>query len=309
MTMSLTSAPPGHRTVVIKLGGSVLRDLAAYRTCATQIRDRLITQIPEQNSAQITQRNHPQITQITQITESADSGTPERLVVVVSARFGVTDELLRLATEACDAPDARTLDLLWATGELQSVALLTLCLHDVGVSAIGLNVHELGLSLDGRDRGTRINALRLQASLARHQVVVVPGFLARGPGDALVSLGRGGSDLTAVGLAAALGAPCELIKDVPGYFTADPHTTGDARPLPEIDAATALAMADEGCDLVQRQALEAADAAGVLLVVRSLDAAATSTRVHPSPRRASRIDSDESLAESYVPWTAERLTA
>ena len=110
----------------------------------------------------------------------------------------------------------------------------------------------------------QVRPLRLRALLADHDVVVVPGFLARGGGDAIVSLGRGGSDLTAVLLAAGLGAArCELLKDVPGYFTADPKRDPDARPIPSLAYARALEMADDGCELVQRHALEAAREHGV----------------------------------------------
>lgn len=276
--------------VVVKIGGSVLRDLHAYRRCAQW----LVTRRSER----------PQ----------------DRLVVVVSARHGVTDELLRLAEEVSPVPDHRALDLLWSTGELQSVALLTLCLHDAGVGAVGLNVHELGLTLSDRAvgaGGTRLNALRLQAALARDAIVVVPGFLARGPGDVILSLGRGGSDLTAVRLAVALGATCELVKDVPGYFTSDPNRDVGARPIPVLDSAAALEMEAAGCELVQRQALEAAADAHVPVIIRSLDTDAPSTLVRPpasgrlstsratvAPVAESPTEDADADADVYPVWAA-----
>ena len=113
--------------------------------------------------------------------------------------------------------------------------------------------------------------LRLLALLDAYDVVVAPGFLARGPGDRIVSLGRGGSDLTAVLLAAGLGASsCELVKDVPGYFTCDPKRDPLARPVERLTYARAIEMADEGCALVQRNALVAARDRALPLVIRAL---------------------------------------
>jgi homoserine dehydrogenase len=136
-------------------------------------------------------------------------------------------------------------------------------------------VHQTGVTEPDAAAGTgpvAIRSLRLLAALARHDVVVAPGFLARGDADAVVSLGRGGSDLTAVLLAAGLGARrCELVKDVPGYFSADPNADASAAHLPALDFARALAMADAGCDLVQRQALEAARDRRLPIVVRAIE--------------------------------------
>jgi aspartate kinase len=230
---------------VIKVGGSVLTDGAAYRRAAAFIASRL--------------SEHPD----------------ERLVVVVSAEHGVTDTLLATAREIVDVPDPATLDLLWSTGELRSAALLALQLQALGVRAAAVNVHQTGLTEPDVQAGTgriAVRRLRLAAALARHDVVVAPGFLARGDGDTVVSLGRGGSDLTAVLLAAGLGArQCELVKDVPGYFSSDPHLDTAAAHLPHVDFEQALAMADAGCDLVQRQALEVARERRLPLVVRAID--------------------------------------
>jgi aspartate kinase len=165
--------------------------------------------------------------------------------------------------------------LLWSTGELRSVALLVLALQARGARATGLSVHETGLILpEGEREATHLQFDRegLAQALAQHPVAVVPGFLACRPSGAIVSLGRGGSDLTAVLLAARLGAQrCELIKDVPGYFDRDPNRHADARHVPALRFEEALAMAEAGCDLVQRQAIEAALHFGLPLVVRSLD--------------------------------------
>ncbi|MCA1649755.1 MAG: hypothetical protein LC753_05550 [Acidobacteria bacterium] len=242
----VTSLPDTRRLSVIKIGGSVLTGLQAYRCVAAFLAER--------------------------VSERPD----EALVVVVSAEFGLTDSLLETARDFAPEPDPRTLDLLWSTGEIRSVALLVLALQVAGVRATGVSAHQTGLVEPGTRTiagGSELRALRLRAALSGHDVVVAPGFVARGQGDALVSLGRGGSDLTAVLLAAGLGAAsCELVKDVAGYFSSDPHVDSRARHLPSLTFARALEMSDEGCDLVQRHALEAARDRGMPLVVRALQA-------------------------------------
>ena len=252
------------RLSVLKLGGSVLRDDASYASAARFLQQRLSTG---------------------PVTKDV-----ERLVVIVSAQYGTTDLLLASAQVIANEPSPPALDLLWSTGELRSVAILALHLQRIGVSAVPFNVHQTGLVAcpeQGRGAdaptGTDVRPERLVAALAHARIVIVPGFLGVSAGGAIRSLGRGGSDLTAVLLAAAVRADaCELIKDVPGYFTADPHRRADARPIHDLTIEDALAMADAGCDLVQRAALTAADAAGLRLVIRSTDAAAPVTYVHPS---------------------------
>lgn len=259
---------------VLKLGGSVLRDDASYAAAARSLHDRLALRLEEW------------------------------LVIIVSAPYGMTDALLKEATGiVCGsperegrrepprsggpgAPDNVALDLLWSTGELRSVAILALHLQRIGVSAAPFNVHQTGLVAE-RAGGTTVRPLHLLATLAHARVVIVPGFLGVNAGGAVTSLGRGGSDLTAVLLATALRADvCELIKDVPGYFTADPHTRSDARPIHDLCVEEALRMADEGCELVQRAALTAASAAALPLVIRSLDPAAPVTTVHSRSRNS-----------------------
>jgi aspartate kinase len=232
---------------VLKIGGSVLRDAASYAATARFLEARL--------------------------SQRAD----ENLVVIVSAQHGQTDALLAEASAIADGPAAPALDLLWCTGELRSVALLALHLQSLGVDAVPFNVHQTGLVACGE---TTVRPLRLLAALASSRIVIVPGFLGVSPGGTITSLGRGGSDLTAVLLAAAVRADaCELIKDVPGYFTADPHRDAGARPIHDLSIAQALAMADAGCDLVQRGALAAAAAAKLHIVIRSMDAAAPVTHL------------------------------
>jgi aspartate kinase len=233
-----------RRTSVVKVGGSVLTGRLAYRRVAAYIADRL--------------RSRPE----------------EGLVAVVSAVNGATDALLATARDIVPEPDEATVDLLCSTGETHSAAVLALHLQARGVRATAANVHQTGLvdpELGGGAGRSWLRPLRLLALLDAYDVVVAPGFLARGAGDRIVSLGRGGSDLTAVLLAAGLDAArCELVKDVPGYFTTDPRRDPHARPVLHLTYARAIEMADDGCTLVQRHALIAARDCALPLVIRAL---------------------------------------
>ncbi|HTS13465.1 MAG TPA: hypothetical protein VMH00_15215 [Candidatus Limnocylindrales bacterium] len=265
-------APLNESVAVIKIGGSILTSPRAYRRAAAFVCSR--------------HRTSPD----------------ERLVVVVSAQEGTTDALEELAAKITPTPRAAALDLLWSTGELRSVALLTLHLQALGVHATGLNIHEAGLILPGEGRDTsagsvRLDANRLASVLANHSVAVVPGFFATNGLHAVVSLGRGGSDLTAVLLAVGLRATrCELIKDVAGYFTADPHRNQNALPVPFLTFEHALELAEEGCDLVQRKAIEAAARYNLPLLIRSLNEKANVSRIASTVPGSTWADSVSSLA-------------
>lgn len=267
-------AQAGDAVAVIKIGGSILTNSQAYRRAAKFIRNR--------------HRAEPD----------------ERLVVVVSAQEGATDALERAARKIARQPDAAALDLLWSTGEIRSAALLALHLQALGVPARALNIHEAGLKIseDSQDdRRVQLDPRRLLAVLAQHAVAVVPGFLAADSRDTIISLGRGGSDLTAVLLAEGTGAcRCELIKDVPGYFTSDPHHDPTARPIPHLTFEHAISLAEAGCDLVQKKAVEAAARCGLPLVVRSLDEAAPLSLIAP---RNSPFENGENqeLQEAVAP--------
>jgi aspartate kinase len=262
----------GALVTVIKVGGSILRNARAYRRVANFLRNR--------------RRASPQ----------------EHIVVVVSAQEGVTDALERVAKKIARNPNKGALDLLWSTGELRSVALLTLHLQALGIRAAGLNIHETGLTAaendcDSNPGNIDLNAKRLRGALANNHVVVVPGFFSSNAAHAVVSLGRGGSDLTAVLLARWLNASrCELIKDVPGYFTRDPHRDSSARPVPLLTFKQALELADDGCDLVQRKAIEAAAHCNLPLIIRSLDETAPFTRVGETERETIWVGSVLSAA-------------
>ena len=267
--MSATSSTE-RPIAVIKLGGSILVSPKAYRRAALFVRNTLA------------------------------AAPSERLVVVVSAQEGTTDTLERSARAIVQLPTRAALDLLWSTGEIRSVALLAMHLQALGVAAAPLNIHEAGLTLadTGRDAGRiQLHAGRLCGVLARHSVAVVPGFLATDSTDAIVSLGRGGSDLTAVLLAEGLQAcRCELIKDVPGYFTSDPHRDPAARHLPQLSFAQALKLAAEGCDLVQRTAIETASRSGLPLVIRSVRNKAQVSRISQIISLSAATEAAEAVA-------------
>lgn len=268
------------RVSVIKIGGSVLTGSAAYRRTAAFIAARL-------------------------------QETPgDRLLIVVSAEHGTTDALLDTAQGIVADPDPATLDLLWSTGETRAAALLVFWLHAAGVRAAAVNVHQAGLvepDAAGVPGRSQLRALRLRSVLAHHDVVVAPGFLARGAGDSVVSLGRGGSDLTAVLLAAGLGATrCELVKDVAGYFSADPNEDASARQLPAISIDRAIAMAKAGCELVQLGALETARERRLPLVVRSLDGQRATV---VEPELADAVKRRETAATNESSWGWGNLPA
>ncbi len=250
-----TTPSTGATTIaVIKIGGSVLTGHAGYSRTASCLAVRRAAR------------------------------PAERLLVVVSAEFGHTDALLGEAraitgashgADGTTGPDADLLDLLWSTGETRSVALLALALRARGVAAAGLSVHEAGIERPRGGGGLQVACARVRDALRSHAVVVVPGFLATCD-TRIVSLGRGGSDWSAVALATALGAgACELVKDVDGYFTADPATTAGAARIPQLSYRDALRMADDGCPLLQRPAIVEAARARLPLVVRSLTGAGT----------------------------------
>ena len=257
----------GREIAVVKIGGSILINAGAYRRAAIFVRSML--------------RANPE----------------ERFVVVVSAQEGATDSLERSARKIHREPNSATRDLLWSTGEIRSVALLTLHLEALGVHAAPLNIHEAGLTLPEtvREAGhIRLNAGRLAGVLADFPVAVVPGFFATNAASQIVSLGRGGSDLTAVLLAEGLRAcRCELIKDVPGYFTADPHQDSAARHIPFLSFEQAISMAAEGCNLVQRQAIEAAARCALPLVIRSVRRNTTVSRIAQALAGADAVEREQ----------------
>jgi aspartate kinase len=195
------------------------------------------------------------------------------LVVVVSAMGKTTDRLLSLASEVAGRPAPREIDQLLSTGEQQSVALLAMALHDRGVAATSLSGPQAGMKITGRYGSGLISEIqpeRMHNLLAEGQVVIVAGFQGMNALGDVMTLGRGGSDTTAVALAAALGADrCEIYTDVEGIYTADPRIVPGARRIPEISSSEMAEMAWRGAKVMHPRAVELGALYGVEIHVRS----------------------------------------
>ncbi len=198
----------------------------------------------------------------------------DQLAVVVSAMGRTTDELLRLAHQISARPSRRELDMLLTTGERVTMALLAMALHDLDVEAISFTGSQSGILTEGPHSAARIMEVRpdrLRAELARGRVVIVAGFQGVDPQTKeITTLGRGGSDTTAVALAAALApAACEIYTDVSGVFTADPRQVPTARVIPELGYRTCSALAHLGGKVLHARGVDLAARAHVPLSVRS----------------------------------------
>jgi len=213
------------------------------------------------------------------------------LVVVVSAMGDTTDELLGLAAAITDEPDPRELDMLLATGEHQSATLVSMALHALGMAAISLTGAQAGIRTDtshGRARIANVDPARVRREIGADKIVIVAGF--QGATDEshaageVTTLGRGGSDTTAVALAARLGADrCEIYTDVEGIFTADPRVVPDARLLPIIGYEEMLELAGQGAQVMQTRAVELGWVNGVEIAVRSTFSDHPGTRIKEDP--------------------------
>ncbi len=211
------------------------------------------------------------------------------VVVVVSAMGDTTDELLALASEISEVPDPRELDMLLATGEHQSATLVSMALHAQGVDAISLTGPQAGIVTDGQFGRARIAGIeprRVRAEIEQGKVVIVAGFQGMseaGEGDT-TTLGRGGSDTTAVALAARLGADrCRVYTDVRGIFTADPRLVAHARQLSVIGYEEMLELAQQGASVIQTRAVELGWVNGVEIEVLSSFEDAPGTLIREVP--------------------------
>lgn len=205
------------------------------------------------------------------VVESADNGN--KVVVVVSALGDTTDDLLNKARKLADCPPERELDAVLATGEQMSSALLTIAICDLGKKAISLHGSQTGIRTDGvhtKAKITYIETDRIKAALDEGNIVVVAGFQGVTADHELTTLGRGGSDTTAVALAAELKADfCEIFTDVEGVFSADPRIVPNAKLLPVVSYEEMLEMASTGAKVLQLRSVEYARNYNVELHVRS----------------------------------------
>ena len=216
------------------------------------------------------------------------------LVIVVSAMGHTTDELTALARAISPNPPQREMDMLLATGEQVSIALLSMALQALGVPAVAMTGTQAGIvteSTFGRARILEIRTDRLRRLLNEGQVVVVAGFQGTSSGVAgtpeITTLGRGGSDTSAVALAAALGADaCEIYTDVPGVLTTDPRKVADAQLMESVSCDEMLELASLGAAVLHPRAVEIARNYGVPLWVRSSWSDGPGTRLTSGPARA-----------------------
>src|SRR5213596_975223 len=203
----------------------------------------------------------------------AASAPGRELVVVVSAMGKTTDGLVALAHQVSPSPDPREMDMLLATGEQVTIALLAMALQALGLRARSFTGFQAAIRTDRahtRARITQITTERVRQSLDAGEIAVVAGFQGLSDDDEITTLGRGGSDLTAVALAAALKADvCEIFTDVDGVYTADPNIVPDARKLTRVAYDEMLELASLGAKVLQSRSVEFAKKYGVTVHVRS----------------------------------------
>jgi aspartate kinase len=272
-------------TVVQKYGGSSVADVAKMRKVAARV--------------------------------AAARRAGNDVCVVVSAMGDTTDELLALAKQVSPAPPRRELDMLLSAGERISMALLSMALHEQGVEAISFTGSQSGIITTDAHASARIvevRPFRVREELARGKVVIVAGYQGVSTKKEVTTLGRGGSDTTAVALAAALGADCEIYSDVAGVFTADPRVVPSARRLDELSYDEMQELAQAGAKVLNAQAVEFAKERGIAIHARSTFGGAEETVVRGGTHaeRIAGIATQKELAllsfpAASLPAVLERL--
>jgi aspartate kinase len=257
--------------VVQKYGGSSVADLDKLRAVARRVRDTAVA-------------GHD-------------------VVVVCSAMGNTTDELLALARQVSPRPDRRELDMLISVGERVAMALLAMALRDLGVPAVSLTGSQSGIITDEAHADARVVEVRpsrVRAVLSAGQVAIIAGFQGVSRAREVTTLGRGGSDTTAVVLAAALGAAwCEICSDVDGVWSADPRIVADAVKLDALSLDEALALARGGAKVLFEDAVRYARDRGVRLHASETFGAGTGTRIAvdaPPREGAVAVTADRQLA-------------
>ena len=197
----------------------------------------------------------------------------DQVVVVVSAMSGVTDGLIKLAKDIVPLPSEREMDMLLATGEQQTIALTAIALHALDIPAVSMTGAQAGIVTDGVHTKAKIHNItpkQVHESLDAGNVVIVAGFQGETKDGQITTLGRGGSDLTAIALAAAVKADlCQIYTDVDGVYTADPRIVSSAKKLQEISYDEMLELASLGAKVMQSRSVEFAKKFGVVFEVRS----------------------------------------
>src|SRR6187402_76092 len=197
----------------------------------------------------------------------------DQVVVVVSAMSGVTDNLIKLAREIMPLPSEREMDMLLATGEQTTIALTAIALHALDIPAVSMTGAQAGIVTDGVHTKAKIHNItpkQVHEALDAGNVVIVAGFQGETASGQITTLGRGGSDLTAIALAAAVKADlCQIYTDVDGVYTADPRIVSGAKKLQEISYDEMLGLASSGAKVMQSRSVEFAKKFGVVFEVRS----------------------------------------
>ena len=216
------------------------------------------------------------------IAQAKDKG--DRVVVVVSAMGATTDELIKLAYQVTDQPSERELDVLLSTGEIVSSTLLAMTLRTTGYQALSLTGAQAGIRTDAtysRARILKVEAKRVVKELEKENVVIVAGFQGITEEMDITTLGRGGSDTTAVALAASLGAEvCQIYTDVDGVYTADPYLIPEAQRLGEIGYEEMLELASYGAKVVHPRAVELGELFNIPILVASSFIQSPGTLIH-----------------------------
>ncbi len=231
-----------------------------------------------------------------------------RVCVVVSAMGKTTDELLALAARVSGSPARRELDMLLTAGERISMALLAMALEDLGCPAVSFTGSQAGILTDERHASARIvevRPVRVWEELDRGRVVIVAGFQGVSPRKEVTTLGRGGSDTTAVALAASLGADCEIYSDVDGVYTADPRVVTSPRRLDEISYEEMQELARAGAKVLNAEAVEFAREKGITIHARATSGSMAETLVRghaAAGGRVAGVTSQKNLALVEVPW-------
>lgn len=248
------------RIVVQKFGGSSVGDLEKVKKVAARVKAR------------------------------RDEGW--QLVVVVSAMGDTTDELLGLAKQLSADPPRRELDMLLTCGERISMALLSMALQELGVPAISFTGSQSGIITDDTHSQARIvevKPARIEEALGAGKVVIVAGYQGVSRGREVTTLGRGGSDTSAVALAAALQADCEIYSDVDGIFSADPRVVPSAKKLETISPEEMQELAAAGAKVLNAQAVEFAREHGIVIHAKSTHGGGTGTRIESRPAGPGRV--------------------
>ena len=196
-----------------------------------------------------------------------------RIVVVVSAQGKTTDKLIKEANELSSIPNEREMDVLLSSGEQMSMSKLAILLNELGYDAISLTGWQAGIHTDNKIQEARIsniNTTRIEEELENNRIVIIAGFQGINERNDISTLGRGGSDTTAVAIAAAINANhCYIFSDVDGVYSADPNKISDAKKIPELSYIEMVNLSDEGAKVLHNRCVEIAEKYNVLIETKS----------------------------------------